>query len=143
MQLKPFQKNLKKPLKTIGVLMAALLAASCATTYSSEDVEEVCNAQAKAFVPYANCIVTTYNNLPEDKRASYSDLDRYFVDQANLLAERVQNGEMNETEARAALSRVRVEIESQRRERNYQYDRGRFGVGFGVGHGGYYGGYGF
>ena len=143
MPLKPFQKNYKKPLNLFGALGAALLIAACTTPYSSRDIEAGCETQTTAFVPYANCIVSTYNALPDNKRASYSDLDQYFVDQAALLAQQVQSGTMTEVEGRAALSRTRVEIESQRRERNYLNDRGRFGVGVGIGHGGYYSHYGY
>ena len=144
MPLKPSHKNCKKPLNLLAGFGLAVLLSACATTISTNEIEQSCAVQTSSFVLYADCIVDTYQKIPADQRAGYEDLDIYFVDQAALLSQRVRNGEISEVEARAELSRIRMEIQSERQDRNYQYDRSHFDVGVGVGsHSGYWGGYRF
>lgn len=144
MPLKHCRKSfqLKKLLTVFGFVA---LVSGCASTVSISNLEESCMTQSPDFAVRAACIIQSYENLPEENRGTYEDLDRYFVDQLALLADEYKRGDITETQAEAALSRIRVEVESQRRERNYQYDRGRFGLGVGVGsYGpGYWGHYGY
>ena len=144
--LKHFLKNSqRKAFVYAGFAFLTLAVTGCTTTVSTAEIEKSCNPQASDFAVKADCIIRTYNAVPEENRGQYEDLDSYYINQVALLADQYKKGEINAVQAEAALSRVRVDVETQRRERNYMYDRGRFGVGVGVGTGGtgYWGNYGY